>query len=140
MSERTAPSSDDGSSGSPTRMDTDDGIGQGMTSSSDEDLSGDEEQISIDLPVELRQILEQDYYLINTNNKLVKLPAEPNVVAILEGYWKHFATNQMCDWQEKGNSKPRYQFNNQSKRRPEDIQRKYKTNFYLFWLKPLFLV
>ncbi|KAH0810422.1 hypothetical protein GEV33_012368 [Tenebrio molitor] len=117
----TAPSSDDGSSGSPARMDTDDG--QCVTSSSDDDSSMDEESVPIELTTELRACLEQDYCLINTKNKLVRLPADPNIVNILESYWRHYATNQIYDLNEKTNSRHRYPFNSQTKRRPEDVQR-----------------
>lgn len=67
-SEPVAHSSEDGSSGSPARMDTDDG--QEPSSSSEDDSSADEDTIPIDLPYDLRQILEQDYYLITTKNKV----------------------------------------------------------------------
>ncbi|RZC39638.1 male-specific lethal 3 -like, partial [Asbolus verrucosus] len=116
-SERAAPSSDDGSSGSPVRMDTDDGHGE--ITSSEDDSSMDEESVPIELTTELRECLEQDYYLINTKNKLVRLPAEPNVVNILENYWKHYATSQICDLNEKANTRHR----NQTKRRSADVQR-----------------
>ncbi|EEZ97213.1 male-specific lethal 3 homolog [Tribolium castaneum] len=117
----TAPSSDDCSSGSPTRMDTDDG--QGVTSSSEDDSSIEEETVPIELTPELRACLEQDYCLINTKNKLVKLPAEPNVVTILENYWRHYANGQISDLNEKTSQRHRYPFNNTQRRRPEDVQR-----------------
>ncbi|XP_063912809.1 male-specific lethal 3 homolog isoform X2 [Zophobas morio] len=117
----TAPSSDDGSSSSPARMDTDDG--QDETSSSEDDSSIEDESVPIELTAELRTFLEEDYYLINTKNKLLRLPAEPNVLTILEGYWRHYATNQICDLNEKSHSRHRYLFHSQSKRRPEDVQR-----------------
>lgn len=67
-SEPIAQSSEDGSSGSPARMDTDDG--QGPTSSSEEESSADEDTIPIELTPDLKQILEHDYFLINSKNKV----------------------------------------------------------------------
>lgn len=49
-------------------MDTDDG--QGPSSSSEEDSSVDEDAIPIELTKYLREVLEQDYALINTKNKV----------------------------------------------------------------------
>lgn len=63
-----ASASEDGSSGSPARMDTDDG--HGMTSSSEDDSSMEDETIHIELTNELREILENDYYLIKDKNKV----------------------------------------------------------------------
>lgn len=106
-------------------MDTDDG--QGVTSSSEDDSSLEEESVPIELTPELRACLEQDYCLINTKNKLVKLPTEPNVVTILENYWKNYANNQINDLSEKTNARNRYPFSNTQRRSPEDVQRKYDT-------------
>lgn len=52
-------------------MDTDDG--HVPSSSSEEDSSADEDTVPIELPQDLRQILEQDYFLINTKNKVGKV-------------------------------------------------------------------
>ncbi|KAJ8920482.1 hypothetical protein NQ315_005351 [Exocentrus adspersus] len=117
-----ASASEDGSSGSPARMDTDDG--QGMTSSSEDDSSLEDESIHIELTHDLRKILENDHYLIKDKNKLLKLPAEPNVVTILETYYRHYATNQICGLTEKSNTRYRPPpVNNQVKPKPEDIQK-----------------
>ncbi|XP_030748090.1 male-specific lethal 3 homolog [Sitophilus oryzae] len=118
--DRTAGSSEEGSSGSPTQIDTDD---HEMSTSSDENSSIDDESIEIDIIPELRAILEEDYYLINGKNKRVKLPAEPNVVFILESYYKHYATNQICGLQEKQNYRCRNNFYKDSKPKTEDIQK-----------------
>lgn len=67
ISER-ASASEDGSSGSPARMDTDDG--QGVTSSSGEDSSMEDESIHIELTSDLREILETDFHLIKEKNKV----------------------------------------------------------------------
>lgn len=58
-------SSEDGSSGSPARMDTEDN-----TSSSEDDSSLDEDTIPIELTPYLQEMLEQDYYFINNSNKV----------------------------------------------------------------------
>lgn len=63
-----ASASEDGSSGSPARMDTDDG--HGMTSSSEDDSSMEDDSIHIELTSELREILENDYYLVKDKNKV----------------------------------------------------------------------
>lgn len=70
ISER-ASASEDGSSGSPARMDTDDG--QGVTSSSGEDSSMEDESIHIELTPDLREILENDFSLIKDKNKVIIL-------------------------------------------------------------------
>lgn len=70
LSERVS-ASEDGSSGSPARMDTDDG--QGVTSSSGEDSSMEDESIHIELTPELREILETDFYLIKEKNKVCSI-------------------------------------------------------------------
>ncbi|CAH1155086.1 unnamed protein product [Phaedon cochleariae] len=115
--------SEDGNSGSPGRMDTDDG--QGVISSSEEDSSTEDEIIHVELTPELREILENDYHFIKEKNKLMKLPADPNIVTILESYYRHYATNQICGLTEK--STGRYRLPpanpNQVKAKPEDIQK-----------------
>lgn len=37
--------------------------------------------------------MEEDFVLINKKNKIIKLPAELNVVQILENFVRHFAAN-----------------------------------------------
>ncbi|KAG5872538.1 hypothetical protein JTB14_038171 [Gonioctena quinquepunctata] len=115
--------SEDGSSGSPGRMDTDDG--QGATSSSEDDSSMDDDTIHIELTPQIRELLENDYYLIKQKNKLMKLPAEPNVVTILELYYRHYANNQICSLTEVPSVRYRAPAMNQSivKPKPEDIQK-----------------
>lgn len=68
LSERVS-ASEDGSSDSPARMDTDDG--QGVTSSSEEESSMEDDSIHIELTPELREILENDYCLIKEKNKVL---------------------------------------------------------------------
>ncbi|CAH1402510.1 unnamed protein product [Nezara viridula] len=43
----------------------------------------------------LQALLDTDHSLINNSNKLVKLPASPNAVEILEAYMKDFTINQI---------------------------------------------
>lgn len=55
----------------------------------------------------------------------MKLPAEPNIVTILETYYRHYATNQICGLTEKSNTRYRPPpANNHVKPKPEDIQKK----------------
>lgn len=104
-------------------MDTDDGEHQEATSSSGEDSSADEDVIPIEIPQSLKEVLEQDYYAVNTKSKLHRLPAEPTVIGILEAYWKHYANGQVFGTSEKTNTRLR-QSSNQMKQKPEDVQRK----------------
>lgn len=60
--------SEDGSSDSPARIDTDDN--PEMSSSSDESSSMEDDGIEIEIVPELREILEADYYLINGKNRV----------------------------------------------------------------------
>lgn len=71
INEPIAHSSEDGSSGSPARMDTDEG--PGSSSSSEEDSSIDEDTIPIELTKYLREMLEHDYFLINTSQKVIQI-------------------------------------------------------------------
>lgn len=64
----TAHSSEDGSCGSPVIEDDEP---QQPSSSSDDESSIEDETISIELTQELRDCLEQDYYLIHTENKVL---------------------------------------------------------------------
>lgn len=124
QNERNTLSSEDGSSGSPCRMDTDDGPGTIVTSSSEDDSSVDDDCIQIDLTTDLREILENDYYLIKEKNRLPKLPAEPNVVTILETYYRQYFSNQICELNEKSNGRYRSFSNNSNKPRSEDVHKK----------------
>lgn len=86
IAERLEAVSEDCCSDSP-RMDSE---GFQETSSSDDDSSIEDDYISIELTPNLKQILEQDYYLINSNRKLHKLPAEPNIINILELFMRYY--------------------------------------------------
>lgn len=118
-----ASASEDGSSSSPGRMDTDDG--QGITSSSEDDSSTEDETIYIELTADLRKVIEEDYYLIKEKNKLMKVPAEPNVATILETYYRLYASNQICGLTEKPAGRYRNPNNQQvnGKTKSEYIQR-----------------
>ncbi|XP_066258648.1 MSL complex subunit 3 [Euwallacea similis] len=121
-SDSTAASSEDGSSGSPGRIDTDEN--PEMSSSSDESSSIEDDAIEIEIVPELREILEADYYLINGKNRRIKLPAEPNVVTILESYCRHYATNQFCGVNEKPHPRYKIQFGTKDARpKTEDINK-----------------
>lgn len=58
-------------------MDTDDG--HGMTSSSEDDSSMEDETIHIELTNELREFLESDYYLIKDKNKVSLQNVSPSL-------------------------------------------------------------
>ncbi|KAI4458732.1 mortality factor 4-like protein [Holotrichia oblita] len=112
-------SSEDGSCGSPALMDDEDCPRN--CSSSEEESSIDDDLVHIELTRDLRERLEQDYHFIKDQNKLHKLPAEPNVVTILELYWRQYASNQICCLNEKP---AKYRgYNNFTKIRPEDLQK-----------------
>ena len=53
----------------------------------------DDLYVPIHLDEKLVHHLEEDFVLINKKNKLIKLPAELNVVQILENFVRHFAAN-----------------------------------------------
>ncbi|CAG9861168.1 unnamed protein product [Phyllotreta striolata] len=117
-----ASASEDGSSSSPGRMDTDDG--QDITTTSEDDSSTEDETIYIELTAELREVLENDYNMIKEKQKLSKLPADPNIVTILESYYRHYANNQICGLMEKTTVRYRTALNQtQGKPKPEDVHR-----------------
>nr|XP_022910447.1 male-specific lethal 3 homolog [Onthophagus taurus] len=91
ISDKANASSEDGSCGSPAVMEEEEGR---HTSSSEESSSGDDEGVVLELHQELKTRLEHDYYLLHSRNKLQRLPATPNVVTILESYWKQYVSNQ----------------------------------------------
>ncbi|KAL5011437.1 hypothetical protein ScPMuIL_009988 [Solemya velum] len=49
-----------------------------------------------DFPDTLKEKLDMDYFAINQDEKFVKLPAEPNIITILEGFVKTFSVNLLC--------------------------------------------
>lgn len=55
--------------------------------------------------------------------QLLKIPAEPNVISILEMYWCHYVTNKLYGMNDKPNTRNRQPYN-QQKTKPEDLQKK----------------
>lgn len=105
-------------------MDTDDGQ-TGITSSSDSGSSGEEDVMPLELTPTLRNALEHDNFLINTKNKLHRLPAEPHIVSILEKYWRWYATNELSKISDKPNTRNRHTgYGNAVKVKPEHVHRK----------------
>jgi len=75
-----------------TNPDPDPDIGE----SSDPETSGPEDDgIPILLSDTLKRYLELDYRLVTQENKLAKLPSSPNVVTVLESFFKHWAVKQL---------------------------------------------
>ncbi|XP_046395735.1 protein male-specific lethal-3 [Ischnura elegans] len=101
-----------------------------------EDEDGDEEgepsegRIPLSLSDNLKKLLEDDGDLITCKHKLVRLPASPNVIAILEGFMKQYALNQLFPATispEKRKKQPRNQHhhhaNGHGSRRPRDYEK-----------------
>ncbi|XP_029651036.2 male-specific lethal 3 homolog isoform X1 [Octopus sinensis] len=59
----------------------------------EEESNDVESGIELTIPKVLRQKLEEDCYMINKKKKFLRLPAEINVVSVLEGYVKNFSVN-----------------------------------------------
>lgn len=124
LSDKLAPSSEDGSSGSPALMDTDDAQ-TGITSSSESASSGEEEVLPLELTPFLKSMLEHDNFLINNKHKLHRLPADPHVVSILEQFWNQFASSELNKLSDKPNSRNRNSTQGNSvKPKPEQIYKK----------------
>ncbi|XP_066300669.1 MSL complex subunit 3-like [Branchiostoma lanceolatum] len=75
---------------------------ESFTTASEKDLSdvegpstaeSEEEptEIPVDIPVVLKDRLEEDHIMICKRGKLVQLPCQPNVITILENYLRYFA-------------------------------------------------
>lgn len=62
---------------------------------------------------------------------MLKLPANPNVATILEGYYKKYGIGQICSLSEKSSNRHRNSLTNPKanhnhiKLKPEDIQKRY---------------
>jgi len=54
------------------------------------------EILPLNIPDNLKQKLEKDYYMINTRRKLSKLPAQPNIVSLLELFVRHYAIQKLA--------------------------------------------
>lgn len=90
----------------------------------DEDVV--EERIPMEVSTGLKRLLEHDCTLINQQNKVLKLPAEPNVVTILEGFVKHCAVNQLCNshtaaGSSKNGQSQRYSYKYLHHKQPQDL-------------------
>ncbi|KAJ9577149.1 hypothetical protein L9F63_006271, partial [Diploptera punctata] len=114
-------SSEDGSSTHSQREADDSDDGEEMTSSEAESSGeAEEERVPLELSDTLKRVLEEDYDFINEKNKIVKLPADPNVVTILEGYMKHCAVNQLCVGEK---PQRRYRYNHYQNNKSRDLER-----------------
>lgn len=62
--------------------------------------------------------------------QILKLPANPNVVAILEGYYKQYGIGQICNVADKSTTRHRNNItnpranHNHIKLKPEDVQKR----------------
>lgn len=117
----TAPSSEDGSCGLSTTMDDEENR---ITNSSDSESSYEDDIIPIDLTAFLREHLENDHNLIKNCRRLHKLPAQVNVIEILEKYWKHYASEQLHSLLDKPTTKYRQYNYSRNRTSSEDVQRK----------------
>lgn len=61
-----------------------------------EEITDTVEPFPVCLPQILKDVLEKDYYKINTKNELISLPCSPNIVELLEGYVRNFGMNLVC--------------------------------------------
>ncbi|XP_049802385.1 male-specific lethal 3 homolog isoform X2 [Schistocerca nitens] len=80
-----------------------------------------EENFPLEFTAVMRDILDLDNELIKNTNKLVILPAKPNVVTILESYVREYAINQICGTPDNLRRKYRRRHNHQNG--PLDIER-----------------
>lgn len=63
------------------------------TESSEDDI---EKDVRIKIPEVLKLQLKEDWREITKKNKLIKLPCQPNIITILEGFVKHLAAKLLC--------------------------------------------
>ena len=54
------------------------------------------EILPLSIPDNLKQKLEKDYYMINTRRKLSKLPAQQNIVSLLELFVRHYSIQKLA--------------------------------------------
>ncbi|XP_064608070.1 male-specific lethal 3 homolog [Liolophura sinensis] len=64
-------------------------------------IKGKYTHVEIPIPKILKEKLEEDYYNINRAGKVIQLPAEPNIITLLEGYVKNFVMNFLFSSTEK---------------------------------------
>ncbi|XP_021363200.1 male-specific lethal 3 homolog isoform X2 [Mizuhopecten yessoensis] len=58
--------------------------------------------VELEIPEVLKEVLEGDFIAINKECLLIQLPADTNIVDILEGFVKTFCINLLCGTPEKG--------------------------------------
>ncbi|PSN39620.1 hypothetical protein C0J52_13803 [Blattella germanica] len=115
-------SSEDGSSNHSQRDAEESEEPEEMTSSEAESSGeAEEERVPLELSDTLKRVLEEDHDLVTKKNKILKLPADPNVVTILEGYVKNCAVNQLCGIGEK--PARRFRYNHYQSNKGRDIDR-----------------
>ncbi|XKL62503.1 hypothetical protein PGB90_002336 [Kerria lacca] len=98
------------------------GISQGETTQDEysSDKSSDDEGMSISLkeipvppviriPALLKKFLGYDEYLITNKKKLLKLPAEPTIISILESFVHHYVTHGLRSYISKQTRKLKYE-------------------------------
>jgi len=61
----------------------------------EENNSGEEVLVPIPVNNTLKKRLEEDYRLVVTEKKLVKLPAQPNAITVLEGFVRNYAISRL---------------------------------------------
>ncbi|XP_050416129.1 male-specific lethal 3 homolog [Patella vulgata] len=61
--------------------------------------------VDVEIPEILKTKLEDDFFLINHKEKLVKLPVRPNIIEILEGFVKSYCLNNLYDQPERDKSR-----------------------------------
>ncbi|CAH1777346.1 unnamed protein product, partial [Owenia fusiformis] len=53
-------------------------------------------EVELPIPDNLKKILEEDCNNIVKERKVVNIPAEHNIISLLEGYVRHYAINTLC--------------------------------------------
>ena len=69
------------------------------------------EILPLQLPESLQKRLEQDHLLINSKRKLPRLPAQPNIVTLLEMFVRNYATQKLAQLEKQMAKSPYSQFN-----------------------------
>ncbi|GAB6031749.1 Male-specific lethal 3 [Chamberlinius hualienensis] len=89
-------SSDDESNVSKNSDDSDSSSFSESGSDAEEEPNEEVAILNLKLPEVLKKRLEDDHSQIKQKKRLIKLPCEPTVIQILEGYVKTYATNELC--------------------------------------------
>lgn len=69
------------------------------------------EILPLQLPESLQKRLEQDHLFINSKRKLARLPAQPNIVTLLEMFVRNYATQKLAQLEKQMAKSPYSQFN-----------------------------